>query len=526
MFESEYILLLLPLGVIAVMAGAYGVMAAAGGRAWAAMTLLFVTIFLLDTIFRARAYSDKSIDLQIILKAGSWVAIFLFALLHFRRYAGALFRVPHLLWLLFFCWLLATTPNSPNPTYTAMAVFSVVAFYLACLALHADYDREMVLAVILGSCLLVVVLSLFAYVAIPSFGRLEEWQGGAQIQGHRLSGITGTPNGIGIISAWCALVIAIHWHALRRYLHSSILFFGGLTALVTLALSQSRTAMAVFLVLTGITFTLRRRYTPYLLISGAIIVMVVAIFAISDSDLFVRLLSRSGKCYGNRDWDRPGADLVTCHQARPVEFLDGTRLCQHCFHSSRLQRLYELRSTARTQHVAATLAYDGHDRRDPFQPGVRFADYSRIFDKDGLSITFLAFVMLDGITEPSAFAGVAHLSTVVLLIAAARSIHGPSVGARGHRPPLFRSNGELSHRLEKPNFQNMTQPSRAQERRAQQDQFFLLRLSSRTAHRHGKTPRKTCSFLPLVEPRRSMPPDQHIMPPAAPPVVSTLQILR
>ena len=49
-----------------------------------------------------------------------------------------------------------------------------------------------------------------------------------------------------------------------------------------------------------------------------------------------------------------------------------------------------------------------------------------ILDKDGLSITFLAFVMLDGITEPSAFAGVAHLSTVVLLIAAARSIHGSS----------------------------------------------------------------------------------------------------
>ena len=427
MFESEYILLLLPLGVIAVMAGAYGVMAAAGGRAWAAMTLLFVTIFLLDTIFRARAYSDKSIDLQIILKAGSWVAICLFALLHFRRYAGALFRVPHLLWLLFFCWLLATTPNSPNPTYTAMAVFSVVAFYLACLALHADYDREMVLAVILGSCLLVVVLSLFAYVAIPSFGRLEEWQGGAQIQGHRLSGITGTPNGIGIISAWCALVIAIHWHALRRYLHSSILFFGGLTALVTLALSQSRTAMAVFLVLTGITFTLRRRYTPYLLISGAIIVMVVAIFAISDSDLFVRLLSRSGnvieietgtgraqiwslviKLAQSSFWTGQG-------YASTVFILpDYSDYMSHAPPHAHNMWLQLWLTTGMIGVILFSLAFVSQTIR-------------AILDKDGLSITFLAFVMLDGITEPSAFAGVAHLSTVVLLIAAARSIHGPSV---------------------------------------------------------------------------------------------------
>ena len=248
-------------------------------------------------------------------------------------------------------------------------------FYLACLALHADYDREMVLAVILGSCLLVVVLSLFAYVAIPSFG-VSRVARGTQIQGRRLSGITGTPNGI-IISAWCAFVIAIHWHALRRYLHSSILFFGGLTALVTLALSQSRTAMAVFLVLTEITFTLRRRYTPYLLISGAIIVMVVAIFAISDSDLFVRLLSRSGNVMEIRDWDRPGAIWSLVIKLAQSSFWTGQGYASTVFILPDYSDYMSSRSTARTQHVAATLAYDGHDRRDPFQPGIRFADYSR-----------------------------------------------------------------------------------------------------------------------------------------------------
>jgi|SoiMethySBSTD1v2_1073268.scaffolds.fasta_scaffold22083_4 O-antigen ligase len=426
MFESEYILLLLPLGVIAVMAGAYAIMAVAAGRAWAAMTLIFVTIFLLDTIFRARAYSDKSIDFQIILKAGSWAALLLFSLLHFHRYAGALFRVPHIVWLLFFCWLLATTLNAPNPTYTAMAVFSVVALYLACLALHTDYDREMVLAVILGSCLLVVVLSLFAYVAIPSFGRLEEWQGGAQIQGHRLSGITGTPNGIGIISAWCVLVIAIHWHALRHYLHSSVLFFGGMIALVTLALSQSRTAMAILLVLTGITFTLRRRYTPYLLISGAIIVTIVAIFAISDSDLFLRLLSRSGnvmeietgtgraqiwslviKLAQSNFWTGQG-------YASTVFILpDYSDYMSHAPPHAHNMWLQLWLTTGMIGVILFSLAFVSQTIR-------------AILDKDGLSITFLAFVMLDGITEPSAFAGVAHLSTVVLLIAAARSIHGSS----------------------------------------------------------------------------------------------------
>jgi uncharacterized protein with PQ loop repeat len=50
-----------------------------------------------------------------------------------------------------------------------------------------------------------------------------------------------------------------------------------------------------------------------------------------------------------------------------------------------------------------------------------------IRDKDGLSLTFLSFILLDGITESSAFTGVAHMSTVILLIAAARSIHRSQV---------------------------------------------------------------------------------------------------
>jgi O-antigen ligase len=426
MLENEYIVLLLPLGIISLMACAYGVMSVAAGRAWAAMTLLFVTIFLLDTVFRARAYSDKSIDFQIILKAGSWMALFLFALLHLPRYAGALFRIPHIFWLLLFCWFLVTTPNSPNPTYTAVAVFSIVALYLASLALHADYDREMVLAVILGSYLAVVVFSFFAYLALPSIGRLEEWHGGVQVQGHRLSGITGTPNGIGIISAWCLLVIAIHWHSLRRYLHSSILFFGGVTAAVTLALSQSRTAMAVLLVLTGLTFTFRRRYTAYLLIGGTVIVTIVAIFVVNDSDLFVRLLSRSGNALeietgtGRAQiWSLviklAQANFWTGQGYASTVFIlpDYSDYMSHAPPHAHNMWLQLWLTTGMTGVILFSLALVSQTIR-------------AILDKDGLSTVFLAFVVLDGITEPSAFAGVAHLSTVVLLVAAARSIRRPA----------------------------------------------------------------------------------------------------
>lgn len=427
MFENEYIFLLLPLGVISVMACAYGVMAVAAGRAWAAMTLLFVTIFLLDTIFRARAYSDKSIDFQIILKAGSWMALFLFALLHLPRYAGALFRAPHILWLLLFCWFLATTPNSPNPTYSAIAVFSVVTMYLGLMAMLTDYDHEMVLSVLLASCLLVVIASLFAYFAIPSLGRLEEWQGNAQIQGNRLSGITGTPNGIGLISAWCTLVIAIRWASLRRYLGWGVLIFGGLAALITLALSQSRTSMAILAALTGLTFAVRQRSMPYLLIGGALVASAVLIFAVNDSDLFLRMLSRSGNVLELETGTGRAQIWSLVIKLSQLNFWTGYGYASSVFiipdytdyigHAPPHAHNMLLQLWLTTGMIGVIL----------FSLAFTAQIFRAISNKDSLSLTFLLFIMLDGITEPSAFAGVAHLSTVVLMFAIARSVHRPFV---------------------------------------------------------------------------------------------------
>jgi O-antigen ligase len=426
MLENEYLLLLLPLGFAAAMAMAYASMGVVTGRSWAVMLLLFVTVFLLDTIFRARAYSDKSIDIQIVLKAGSWGVIFLFSLLHIHKYAGAFFRLPHLLWLLFFCWLLATVPSSPNPTYSAIAVFSIVALYLACMALHADYDRELVLAVILASYLLVVVASLFAYVAIPSLGRLEEWQGGAQIQSHRLSGITGTPNGIGIIGAWCTLLIAIRWGTLQRYLGRTVLCAGGVTSLIALALSQSRTSMAILFVLTGLNFSLRRRTMPYLLIGGALAVSIVMIFVISDSGLLVKLLSRSGNAVELETGTGRAQIWAVVIKLAEANFWTGRGYASTVFflpdysdymgHAPPHAHNMWLQLWLTTGMIGVILF------------GLTFVSQTiqAIVEKDGLSLTFLLFVLFDGSTEPSAFSGVAHLSTLVLMIAAARSLRCPS----------------------------------------------------------------------------------------------------
>ena len=454
MLDSEYIFLLLPLGAAAAVAAVYASMGVATGRPWAVMFLVFITIFLLDSIFRARPYADKSIDIQIILKAGSWGLIFLFSLMHLRRYAAVFFRPPHLLWLLFFSWMLATTPNSPNPVYTAMAVFSVVALYFAFLALHVDYDRDLVLTVVLASCLIVVALSLLAYVAMPSLGRLEEWQGEAHVQSHRLSGITGTPNGIGLISAWCVLLIAIHWQALRRYLYGSILFFGGMAALLALALSQSRTSIGILVVLTGITYTLRRRFTPYMLVGGAVVATIIAIFAINDSDHLFRLLSRSGnlveietgtgraqiwslviKLAQSSFWTGRG-------YASTVFILpDYTDYTGHAPPHAHNMWLQIWLTTGMIGVILFSLAFVSQTVR-------------ATLDKDGLSLTFLSFIMLDGITESSAFTGVAHMSTVVLLIAAARSIgRSPGISSR----PILSSQQPIARPV---TWQVSTEPAR------------------------------------------------------------------
>jgi O-antigen ligase len=273
---------------------------------------------------------------------------------------------------------------------------------------------------------LVVVVSLFAYVAVPSLGRLEEWQGGAQIQGHRLSGITGTPNGIGIMAAWCALLIAIRWGTLRHYLGRSVLCFGGLASLVALGLSQSRTSMAILAVLTGLNFSLRRRTMPYLLIGGAIAVSIVMIFVISDSGLLVKLLSRSGNAVELETGTGRAQIWAVVIKLAEANFWTGRGYASTVFflpdyadymgHAPPHAHNMWLQLWLTTGMIGVIL----------FSLTFASQTFQAIVDKDGLSLTFLLFVMFDGITEPSAFSGVAHLSTLILMIAAGRSIRCPS----------------------------------------------------------------------------------------------------
>jgi len=200
------------------------------------------------------------------------------------------------------------------------------------------------------------------------------------------------------------------------------LLFGGMTALATLALSQSRTAIAILLVLTGITFTLRRRYTPFLLLGGAIVVTVVAIFVISDSDHFLRLLSRSGNVMELETGTGRAQIWSLVIKLAQSNFWTGQGYASTVFilpdysdymgHAPPHAHNMWLQLWLTTGIIGVILF------------GLAFVSQAirAIIDKDGLSITFLAFVMLDGITEPSAFGGVAHLSTVLVMVAAARSI--------------------------------------------------------------------------------------------------------
>jgi hypothetical protein len=161
------------------------------------------------------------------------------------------------------------------------------------MALRTDYDDAIVVTLV-AALMLVAVVSLIVYIFFPSLGRLQEWEGDVLVLGSRLSGVAGHPNVIGRISGLCVILVVIHWRDLRQLLGRTILSFGTASSFLALVLSQSRTAMAIVIALLGLHFAFRKRYLPFLMISGAVAATVLATFVSNDVDQFLSLLARSG----------------------------------------------------------------------------------------------------------------------------------------------------------------------------------------------------------------------------------------
>jgi hypothetical protein len=239
----------------------------------------FIVVCLADSIFRVRQFSDKSIDLQIIVKIVSWCYIFVFAVLRVPKYIAALTSAPGILWMILLALMFYSAWYSPNPSYSAVAAFSVTAFFLYFLSLETATDDLAVVLAVSSAIAAVAFISIIVYFAVPSLGRLSEWQGSAYVPGARMSGIVGTPNAMGEIAALGLVLLALSWREFGRRLGLLVPFLYGLLCVSALIMSYSRTSMISVAAILGINRMMRTRYLPWiaLLAIGALVCVLVLV---------------------------------------------------------------------------------------------------------------------------------------------------------------------------------------------------------------------------------------------------------
>ncbi|MBV9044319.1 MAG: hypothetical protein JO294_04285, partial [Alphaproteobacteria bacterium] len=143
----------------AIIAGGLGILAlfmlgasSPSVRRAAPILLLALAIFATDSTFRFRAYVDKSIDTQIVVKVVLWGVAVAYAALHFVREKRFPLSATGWWWLAFLLWNVATALEAPNPLFSLVAASSLVVFFAVEFAL-LDHRGEDALAwaIILGT---------------------------------------------------------------------------------------------------------------------------------------------------------------------------------------------------------------------------------------------------------------------------------------------------------------------------------------------------------------------------------------
>lgn len=381
----------------------------------AILTILFAAVFLLDAMFRVRDYTDKGVDFQVALKIGIWALLVMVSLVHWRSWLLSLFLPTNMLWLMLLGWLVFTSTLSPIPVYSAVAALSICAYILFSAYLFANFDRVEVLAVIVLAIAAFCAVSIVVYFTIPELGRFIYWLNGELFVSARMAGIAGSANNMGRIAAFGLLLIILYGPDFQRF-HRWFVPVCAPLMLICLYLTNSRSSMAMVLMLWAAVLLLNWRRL-YLLVFAVSLALLGAVIALPGGDEVLMLLARNGnidevtsvtgrsdiwsavpKLIEGRSWTGFGyaSSLVVLPQYEgEVGFL-----ASHA-HNLILQLLLTTGWIGVGLFCLSTL-----------MTGLRAA-----YLGDRAVLMLLAFVILNGITESSAFTTLANVCSLAFAIA-------------------------------------------------------------------------------------------------------------
>lgn len=377
--------------------------------------VVFLASFMVDAVFRTRETFPKDVDFQNILKIGTWCIIAFVAAVHTRQWLGQMLLPSNVPVLMLLCWLLFTTTVSPIPAYTVTCAFSVCAYTVFYAYIFSRFDRVEIFAVMVLAILVFCVVSIVVYFAVPEFGRFVYWVNEQRYVSLRMAGIGGSANGMGRLAAFGLILIILYAKELRA-IHRWLVPVATPVLAISLILTNSRTSMGMVAALWAAIYLFRLRKL-YLALLGISVLVVIALVLIPAGDEAFKLISRSGDVsevtsvtgrstiwhaipalVEARPWTGYGyASSITVlpEHAREVGFS-----APHA-HNVFLQLLLT------TGWVGLSL----------FVLSLFTLSLRLLYNADRTALVMLAYVILNGLTESSAFSTLANICTVAFAIA-------------------------------------------------------------------------------------------------------------
>lgn len=374
--------------------------------------LLFVNVFVIETMFRQRSFTDKSIDLQVMIKMGLWLVTFVFCAILYRLWLKKLARIDNVFQIFLLIMIFISCFYAPNTLYSLAAVFSLLTvFSLLFLASSVLNNREIIFQIISG-CTLVIALSIIVYYVDPDFGRMKEWHGNLHLPGKRMSGITGTPNTVGYISAMCLIALYYYREYLPRPLPLGYLIVVALN-IFALVMSNSRTSMVALIGAITVAGILKLS-PPRLAAFFIFICLTIVFFATVDLDSVFALLSRSGdprEITSGTGRSEIWKAVIALIGERPMF---GWGYGSSTFILPAQREIIGESVTSAHNAILQVILSIGFVGLIFFVLVMGTKVYYSFKSREPLNIAFIVFLLIDGMTEAIAFQGVATTTTLML----------------------------------------------------------------------------------------------------------------
>jgi exopolysaccharide production protein ExoQ len=379
---------------------------------WLMHGLLVLNTFTVSSIFRVRAYGQDSLDFQILFKLGVWAVTFGICLLFIRRWGHYLLRFDNIALTLLLFLMTVSCFYAPSVPYALGSVFSVISTFALLFCAAGILPARQIICSILTTLTIVSAISIALYFIHPDFARMKEWVGNTYMPGVRLSGITGTANTMGFLSAFSLLLCtSIAQNLPRKYW--VILGVSIAISLMALFMSNSRTSMVGLLVSLAVYFIL----SPSKLRLGLAFFTVAALTFIAlfiDWENLYSLISRSGD-----------AREITSGTGRVYIWktaidLTADKILTGWGYASSVRVLPDLATEIgfmppHTHNMFLQVAFaTGIGGLFLFAAALLTKTYFALKRMDRLQLTGILFMIITGLTEASAFQGVATTSTLAL----------------------------------------------------------------------------------------------------------------